>query len=125
MTTYAAHVTREGKWWMIEIPELDGLTQARRLSDVETAARELIAVTLDIPLSEAEVNITKEIVGLVDVSEQVRDLNAAKTELAALEKHVRHQQVGLARSLAQEKVPVRDIGTALGVSFQRAQQLVG
>lgn len=27
--TYNAEVTRDGKWWMVAIPELDGLTQAQ------------------------------------------------------------------------------------------------
>jgi hypothetical protein len=55
---YEAMVTREGHWWMIEIPELNGLTQARRLDKVEEMAREYIAVTLDLPLSQVAVSIS-------------------------------------------------------------------
>ena len=47
-TTYEAHVSRDGKWWMISIPKLGALTQARHLSEVERMARSLIAITLDV-----------------------------------------------------------------------------
>lgn len=46
---YEVHVTgREGRWWAIEIPALGGITQAVRLADVESEARNYIAVTLDV-----------------------------------------------------------------------------
>ena len=43
-TTYTVDVTRDGRWWTVSIPAVDGVTQARRLSDVESMARELVAV---------------------------------------------------------------------------------
>ena len=74
MTNYQVDVTRDGKWWMVSIPQLDGLTQARRVGEVEAHA-----------LAEAK---------------------------------------ALAHELAEHNVPVRDIGAILGVTFQRASQLV-
>jgi len=38
MKTYNVTVTREGKWWMIDVPAIDGLTQARRLSKIKQRA---------------------------------------------------------------------------------------
>ena len=60
-TTYIATAVREGRWWEIQVPQVGGHTQARRLSEIEPMARELIAVTLDVPLSAVavEVKITK------------------------------------------------------------------
>lgn len=47
------------------------------------------------------------------------------TESAAdLESRAREQAESLAQRLAEAGIPVRDIGTMLGVSFQRAHQLV-
>jgi hypothetical protein len=43
MPTYQATVTREDGWWMVHVPAIDGLTQARRLADAPTMARELVA----------------------------------------------------------------------------------
>ncbi len=124
MTNYAVTVTREGKWWMIAVPELDGLTQARRLSEVETMARSLIAVTLDVPVDSFTITCSVQVVGSVAVADRLRELEAERAELAAMERHVRADQIRLARDLAAQHLPVRDIGAALGVSFQRAQQLV-
>jgi hypothetical protein len=60
-TIYTATVTRDGDWWMINVPAIDGLTQARELDEVTRATRELVAVTLGIPISEAHVEI--EVIG--------------------------------------------------------------
>ncbi len=49
MNAYDVTVTRDGSWWMVEIPALDGLTQARRLSEVTEMSRSYVAVTLDVP----------------------------------------------------------------------------
>lgn len=55
---FDVEVIRDGDWWMIAIPELDGyvtadgnvnvggLTQARSRDEVETMAREYISLTL-------------------------------------------------------------------------------
>jgi hypothetical protein len=46
--TYRLVVEREPGWWIVQIPELDLTTQARRLGDVEKNAREAIAALLDV-----------------------------------------------------------------------------
>ena len=68
--TYTARVTREGKWWMISIPEIDGLTQARRLSEAHLMAQEYIAVALGTPRDRVEVDLVVDAVGDVDVEAQ-------------------------------------------------------
>ncbi|WP_434316369.1 hypothetical protein [Leifsonia sp. P73] len=52
-------VAQEGLWWMVAIPELDGLTQAADLGDVPLMAREYIAATLDLPRDGIEVRVTR------------------------------------------------------------------
>jgi len=54
--TYDVDVTREGKWWMVSIPALDGLTQAYNLSEVEAMARSYIAVSQNADPDQIEVN---------------------------------------------------------------------
>ena len=124
MNTYEAHVTRDGKWWMIYVPAVDGLTQARRISDVTRMAKELIAVTLDVPLSTVDVHVASLVVDGVDVLERARQVRAAREQAAKLESEAVDGAAALAHELADEGVPVRDIGEVLGVSYQRAHQLV-
>ena len=121
--TYAAQVSRDGKWWMIHVPEIDGLTQARRIADVEQAARELVAVTLDVKLSEVAVDIRYQDVAGVPVGEQLHAINEEKAEAARLEEDAAAKTSQLVRALVDQKVPVRDIGAMLGISFQRVHQI--
>ena len=54
---YAVNVTRDGEWWMMAVPAIDGLTQARRLSDAERMARELVAVETGADLADVAVAV--------------------------------------------------------------------
>ena len=125
MTTYTVSVTREGRWWIVRVPEIDQVTQARRLSEVTKAARELIAVTLDVPMSTVSVLVRVERVGDVeDVTgraEAIRKEHARADELA---RRAHDESRELARQLAGAHVPMRDIGELLGVSHQRVHQLI-
>lgn len=57
---YDVETYRDGPWWMIRIPALDGLTQARFEGEVELMAREFIAVTTSVELEEVAVRIRSE-----------------------------------------------------------------
>lgn len=123
-TTYSAHVTREGKWWMVAIPEIEGLTQARRLSEAHEMARDYIAVALDMPVADVKVRMTIADIADIHVRETLTDIRNTREEAEALEAEARVRAEMLAKRLARAEVPVRDIGTLMGISFQRAHQLV-
>ena len=123
MAVYRAEVTRDGRWGMISIPEVDGLTQARRLSDAEQMARELVAVTLDVRLSDVAVKVVFGDIGGVPVGKCIETISQEKAEAARLEKDAAEQTQALVRSLVAREVPLRDIGSLLGLSFQRVHQL--
>ncbi|MGF2943838.1 HicB family toxin-antitoxin system [Mycobacterium sp. Lab-001] len=135
MHTYRVNATRDGKWWMITVPELrryvtsDGAinlsdtTQARRLSEVPNQARDFICTVIDKAPSEVGLDITIEVDG-IDITARAnklrhdRELADRYTEIAQAEAKA------LARDLASHGVAVRDVGEVLGMSFQRAQQLI-
>ncbi len=48
MPKHIVEVYRDGKWWMADIAALDILTQERRIANIEHAAREAIALTLNV-----------------------------------------------------------------------------
>lgn len=123
-TTYQATVTREDGWWMVHVPEIDGLSQARRLAEAPTMARELVAVTLDVPVESVTVEIVVEAVDGVPVRATVEEVAAERAEAARLEADATAKARALARALAAHNVPLRDVGTILGVSHQRAHQLI-
>ena len=122
--TYTAHVTREGKWWMVSIPEISGLTQARRLSEAQLMSREFIAASLERPIESIDVEVVVDSVDGIDVEERLAEINRTREAAAALDSQAKTETVALARMLADAKVPIRDIGAVLHVSFQRAHQLL-
>lgn len=122
--TYDVKVVRDGKWWMIEIPELDGLTQARRLGDVTNMAVDYIALVTNADEKDVKIRIVAMIVDHIDYAERQSRLDEAKAKQAEAEQLVKKETLELAHKLADEDVPVRDIGEILGVSYQRAHQLV-
>lgn len=124
MTSYDVEIYRDGKWWMADIPELDVLTQSRRLSAIEDAAREAIAVTLDVAGNTFGMNVTMRPIGELDVDAVRAEIDRAHAEAEVLEREASSKAKELTQNLARAGVPVRDIGTIIGLSHQRAHQLV-
>jgi DNA-directed RNA polymerase specialized sigma subunit len=118
-----AHVTRDGKWWMVDIPGF-GLTQARRVSEIATMARSLVAVVRDIAEDDVEVELRYSPLDDVDVSARLEAIAETRRLAEDYDRQVREQTQALARALAAHHVPQRDIGAVLGVSGQRANQLL-
>lgn len=123
-TTYTARATRERRWWTVSVPAIDGMTQARRLSDVKDMARELVAVTLNVPIDQVEIEVTVGAVDDIDVQAALDLIRDERAEAARLERDASERARELARALIAHDVPLRDVGAALGVSHQRAHQLV-
>lgn len=122
--TYQAEVTREGRWWMVAIPELDGLTQARHLREAADMAREYIAAATDTPLEDVEVEVTVKAVDGVRVAEELAKIRRERARAAQLEMDASARTARLAQELVAARVPMRDVGALLHVSHQRVHQLV-
>src|ERR1700732_3919750 len=73
MREYDINVTRDGRWWMIAVPEIDGLTQAEDFDEIEVMARSYIAVDTDTPIDEIGVRIVGDTETLLEVVEDLKD----------------------------------------------------
>jgi hypothetical protein len=122
---FEVDVLRDGKWWMINIPEIDGVTQARRLAEAGQAAAEYIALSEDLALSEVEVDIVSVDVNGMDVHAAGELVEQLRTEVRALEGLIAQLTSATARQLVDDDVPLRDIAEVLGVSHQRVAQITG
>lgn len=49
MKIYDVTAERDGEFWFIRIPEINGATQALSRDEIPAMARDYIAITLDIP----------------------------------------------------------------------------
>lgn len=114
---------RSGNWWVISVPDIPGAhSQARRLGQVEDVARELIALMTDDPPESFALHVDLK---LPEAVRRDLDRSAALREMAA---QIQSEAAQLARRAAarlrNQGLPLRDVGQALGVSFQRAKQLI-
>lgn len=130
MSTYHVDVYRDDRWWMIRVPELDGtqginevISQARRYAEIESQARDLIALVADVAPStiELDLHITVENLDVTATAEQIATDRKAAAEA---ERRFLDESARAARELKAAGVTLRDIGDIIGVSFQRAGQLV-
>jgi len=126
MHEYKIEVAREGRWWMVRIPEIDGLTQARRLSEAETMAREYISLSQNVPYDDIRIetaSVRMEQPEFRELLEEARIIADIKAQARALEDQANTRMREYCHWLTTYGVPVRDIAELLGISPQRVSQL--
>lgn len=121
-TTYDVTTWREEGWWVIDIPVLDLATQARRLDQVESIARDAVATWLDVSPNSFDVLISPQFGE--ELTKRLAALRAERERAEQAQGRATAEARQLAMSLHAEGLKVRDIGHMLGVSYQRAQQLI-
>lgn len=122
LRTYVAEVERDGAVWRVRVPQVRRTTQARSLREVEPMARDLVAIMEDVPADsfavKIRVTLPVEVQAELERSAELRELAARnQAEAAKLARRA-------ARRLRDQGLPLRDVGAVLGVSFQRAKQLI-
>ena len=120
MATYEATETKEGRYWLVHVPGIDRYTQARHLRELDAMTSELIelmtgerpdAVHYDIQLPE-------------DVKHHLEAAKRYRAEATSANSQAAVEVRAAAQALHDAGVPLRDIGRILGVTYQRAHQLV-
>ena len=122
VTQYTVTAERSGRWWSLQCVEVPGaLSQVARLDQVDQI-REAIAFVAGVPTESVEIQLR------VDLPESVQAHLAAAARLRDEADAARSQSAAevrrAARELASRGISLRDIGTMLDVSHQRAHQLV-
>jgi hypothetical protein len=123
LKVYRVDADRDGQFWHIRVPQVARSTQARTLREIEPVARDLIAIMEDAdPGSfelEVHLSLPEDVRSELETAARLRETAAsAKSEAARLSRQA-------ARRLHELGLPLRDVGTVLGISYQRAHQLVG
>lgn len=124
MKTYTVRATRSGNWWAIDAPEVPGVhSQARRLDQVEAMAREALALVLEV--DEDSFDLVVDPV-LPDEAQRIVDALNASRAAADLAANLAALRAKMAAVILhdREHMPFRDIGEVLGLSHQRAHQLI-
>lgn len=120
--TYEATATREGRWWIIRIPELDAVTQARTVHEIDTMAKGLVTALLDLDEDEADVAVAIELPASVTSAWQQADELQSRADSDSRKAGALRR--GVVRELLDdEHLTQSDAGALLGLSYQRIQQL--
>lgn len=122
MSRYAVSAELEGRFWYVAIPALDGATQARHLREVDPMARDYIHNVTGEPPESIELEV--ELVMPPEAREHLDRQAKLRAEAAAKAVAASQEASAAAWELHSRGIPYRDIGALLGVSYQRAHQLV-
>lgn len=120
MKHYTARAQRDGKWWAITVDGVKGAhSQARRLDQVEGNAREVIS------LMTGEDSFTVDVVQ--ELPEEIKESLAlffeASTEATEVHRRLMESQCFAVSTLVGAGFSVRDVGSLMGISYQRVAQL--
>lgn len=119
--TYKATVERGERYWLVTVDGV-GMTQARNLREVPEMIRDLVTTVLDVAPDSFRVQwaieLSPEVLLHLSRAKSLREESKRAQSEAARELRL------AARTLREQNLPLRDIGEVLGVSYQRAHQLV-
>ena len=119
---WQATARQVGKFWYIQIEGLRGSTQGRSVKEIDVMARDYISIMTETEPDSFDVNmellLPDDVAATLKRAGELRDIaDNARKEAAAESRRA-------AKALRASGLTVRDIGAALGISFQRAHQLV-
>lgn len=74
---FEATATREGRWWIITVPELGAVTQARTVREIDEMATGLVMALLDLEEDDVKVSVTVELpASVADAWREASELQA-------------------------------------------------
>jgi hypothetical protein len=122
MTHYTITAERSDKWWVLQALEAPGaISQVARLDQADII-KEAIAFVTGTPESDIDITVQPVLPGSVSVrmetAERLREEAQAANSKSAAEIRA------AAKELKAAGLTLRDIGTVMDVSYQRAHQLV-
>lgn len=85
--------------------------------------KQYLSVTLDTPIENIEVAVIVKAIGGIAIADALKTIHDDRERAAQLEQEATVTATKLAKDLVAQNVPLRDIGSILGVTFQRAHQL--
>ncbi|NED96821.1 hypothetical protein G1H11_16050 [Phytoactinopolyspora alkaliphila] len=120
---FTSTATRKGTVWIVECdqhPEVR--SQVRLLSWARDEQRREIAARLGVPVATVTVDVRPVLPD--DVMEQIARAEELRAQASSANRAAAAERRATARALAAENLSLRDIGTILGVTHQRAHQLL-
>jgi hypothetical protein len=123
MQEFTSTARKDGRWWVVQCDQHQGaISQVARLDQAQEHQREAIAFVADLPQEVISVTVRTVLDPAITLELEEADRLRLESESAAELSAARRRHAALAMKAAG--LTVRDIGTVLHVSHQRAHQLV-
>lgn len=121
MIRVRATVERDGRWWLVRVPEYDIVGQATKLADAESVASEITALWLD--LDPDSIAVTMEPLLPTDAQHELEEATVEERQARNLAADAAHRRTVVVRNLLSTGMSQIEAATLLGVSRQRVAQL--
>jgi hypothetical protein len=112
----------DGKYWSLDVKGFDQPTQARSVKEIDEMVRDFISCLTDISADQVKYELTFQLPE--SVNEALKEAQRLREIADRARKDSAMASTRAAKILRGQGLRVRDIGAALGISFQRAQQLL-
>ena len=123
VTRYTVTAERGRRWWVLQCVEHPGaVSEVARLDQAADAMREAIAFVAQVDPADVEVDVRAAIPD--EVGTHVRAAAHLREVAQRANREAAAESRAAARVLRDAGLSVRDVGTVLGVSHQRAHQLL-
>lgn len=123
MTTFTVTAERSGKWWVLQAVEAPGaISQVARLDQADQIVEAIAFVT-----GQPESDISIDVRPLLpqEIRDRIERIHALREQAAAANAQSAREARDTAKALQKQlSLTVRDVGSVLDVSMQRAHQLI-
>ena len=116
MAAYVANVRKGSTYWIVSVPQIGQATQARSVDELNVMTQDLICLVTG--------DKNPQVTYSYELPPEVAEAVELKRQAAELEARAMATQSAAAKKLHELGVSLRDIGHLLGISHQRAHQLV-
>lgn len=123
VTTYTVTAERGTHRWILQCEQYPAaLSEVARLDQAADHMREAIAFVAGVPEDEITIELIPQLPhAIAEDAQRAHELREQAEEIA---QQASQRWRAAAKALREQGLTVRDIGFVLGVSYQRAQQLV-
>ena len=123
MQEFTSTARKDGRWWVVQCDQHPGaISQVARLDQAQEHPREAIAFVADLPVETIAVTVRVVLDPAIPIELEEADRLRHEAESTAKLSAQRRRHAALAMKAAG--LTVRDIGTVLHVSHQRAHPLL-
>jgi len=121
MKTYNANATREGRWWVVDVPGV-GVTQGRTTREAERMAADLVAVMVGVPAEDVLITVDFQLAD--ELADEVRNAKQAQRDAETAQRQAADRFRRAVRHVLAAGLSRQDAARVLGISAQRVSQLV-